>query len=263
MYNKYNIYVELCWGLGASMHCGKRVSAAMSFAAAFVVCGVDVSPGPAWAGDDSAHFLLLSGADLWRDGHFLHGGLLWSPDGIDREGFTLQALISGGTYRYQSGALNNAQVIGTEEGLQLMPGWRFKRQTLELKAFVGLDIKNNITAPYDPSNRLHGTSVGVRAAVNLWFEPTPSTMLAADASLTSIDTDYSARAAYGWKLNEWFYLGPEAQTFACIGFSTLRFGLHVTGLKAGQFEWSAAGGWSEDSDHRSGLYLRIGILTRR
>ena len=76
-----------------------------------------------------------------------------------------------------------------------------------------------MTVPDDPSNRLHGTSAGARAAINLWFEPTPATMIAADASLTSIATGYSARAAYGWRLRDWFYLGPEAQTFACIGYS--------------------------------------------
>jgi hypothetical protein len=38
-------------------------------------------------------------------------------------------------------------------------------------------------------------------------------MVAADASLSSIATGYSARAAYGWRLHDWFYLGPEAQTF--------------------------------------------------
>ncbi len=232
----------------------------MSFAAAFGFCCVCVSAGP---GDDGARFLLFSGADLWRDGRFMHGGVLWSPGGLDHDGFTLQAVISGGQYRYQSGALNNAQVIGTEKELQLLPGWRFKRETLELKVFAGLDIKNDVTAPDDPSNRLHGTSAGARVAANLWYEPTPATMLAADASLTTIATGYSARAAYGWKLRDWFYLGPEAQTFACTGYSALRLGAHVTGLKTGQFEWSAAAGWSEDSDRLSGLYLRLGILTRR
>jgi hypothetical protein len=62
---------------------------------------------------------LFSGADLWRDGRFMHGGLLWSPGGIDREGFTLEAMVSGGTYRYASGALNNALVIGADEEAQV------------------------------------------------------------------------------------------------------------------------------------------------
>ena len=122
-------------------------------------------------------------------------------------------------------------MTGTEEEAQLLPGWRFKRGRLELKVFAGLDIKNDVTNPYDPANRLHGTSFGVRAAVNLWFEPTPATMFAADASLSSIATSYSARLAYGWRLRDWFYLGPEAQTFACVGYSQLRFGVHLTGLK--------------------------------
>jgi hypothetical protein len=245
------------------MRCGARVSAATVIAAAFVVCRVCLSTGPARAGDDGAHFLLFSGADLWRNGEFLHGGLLWSPEGLDREGFTLQVMASGGRYSYRSGALNNATVIGTEEEVQLLPGWRFKRDRLELTVFAGLDVKHDVTSPSDPSNRLHGTSVGVRAAVNLWFEPTPATMVAADASLSSIATGYSARAAYGWKLQEWLYLGPEAQTFACVGYRQLRFGLHMTGLKTGDWEWSAAAGWSSDSDHRSSPYLRLGVLTRR
>ena len=142
------------------MSCGRRVSAAMVVAAAFSVCCVGVSTGPARAGDDGAQFLLFSGTDLWRDGRFMHGGLLWSPGGLDREGFTFQLVASGGLYRYRSGALNNAWVIGAEEEAQLLPGWRFKRDRLELKVFAGLDVKNDVTSPYDPSNRLHGTSVG-------------------------------------------------------------------------------------------------------
>jgi len=88
-------------------------------------------------------------------------------------------------------------------------------------------------------------------------------MLAADASLTSIATGYSARLAYGWRLDDWSYLGPEAQTFACDGYRQLRFGGHLTGLKTAQWEWSVAAGWSQDSNRRSSPYLRLGVLTRQ
>jgi hypothetical protein len=33
-------------------------------------------------------FLIFGGADLWRYGDFLYGGGLWSPDGLDHDGFT-------------------------------------------------------------------------------------------------------------------------------------------------------------------------------
>jgi hypothetical protein len=222
-----------------------------------------MSVGPARAGDDRATVLFYSGADVWRDGQFTHSGLLWSLHRLDREGFTLKAMISGGRYRYQSGALDNAWVTGTEENLQLLPGWRFKRDQFEIKVFAGLDVKRGATWPDDPFNRLRGTHVGLRTSADVWYEPTPSTMLAADASLTSIAAGYSARIAYGWRLNDWFYLGPEAQGFACDGYRQLRFGVQMTGLKTGNWEWSAAAGWSDDSDRRTGPYLRLGVLTRR
>ena len=57
-----------------------------------------MSTGSTRAGDDGAQFLLFSGTDLWRDGRFLYGGLQWSPDGLNREGFTLQLLGSGSRF---------------------------------------------------------------------------------------------------------------------------------------------------------------------
>jgi hypothetical protein len=33
-------------------------------------------------------FLLFTGTDLWRYGAFLYGGGLWSPAGLDHDGFT-------------------------------------------------------------------------------------------------------------------------------------------------------------------------------
>ena len=42
-------------------------------------------------GPESPSFLLFAGTDLWRYGAFLYGGLLWSPGGIDADGFTLKA----------------------------------------------------------------------------------------------------------------------------------------------------------------------------
>ena len=238
-----------------------RSAAAALVRAVSLACCVCASAGPTWASDD-ATVLVFSGIDLWRDGQFMHGGFLWSPGGLDQEGFILKAMVSGGRYRYLSGALNNIWVTGTEEGVQVLPGWHFKWNRLETKLFAGLDIKNDITVPFDPSNGLHGTAIGARVTVDLWFEPTPATMLAANASLTSINTDYAARIAYGWRWHDWFYVGPEAQAYACEGYRQMRLGVHLTALKTGGWEWSAGGGWSHTDDSRTGAYLRLGILTR-
>lgn len=243
---------------------GKRVHAAMSVAAALAICCVGVSIDPAWAGDDgAAHVILFSGNDFWLNGAFAYGGLLWSPGGLESPGFTLKALLSGGLYRYNAGDLGGERVQGTQLAGELLPGWRFKRDRFELKVFLGPVIQNNRLDPDDPGDRLRGNALGARFAVDLWNEPTATTMVAADASLSTIATNYSARAAYGWRVLDRFYTGPETQIYGGDGYRQLRFGVHVTSLKIGGNEWSLAGGWALDSNDRSGPYLRIGFMERR
>jgi hypothetical protein len=216
---------------------------------------------PAGAQGSGAKVLLFSGTDLWRSGAFLYGGALWSPEGLDREGFTLKILLSGGSYDYMSGTLG--KVAGRELTAQLMPGWRFKAARFELKFFAGLDLQHHRLKPDDPDSGLRGGDVGLRGAFEIWTEPTPQSMLSLDGSASTIVDSYNIRAAAGWRLADLLYLGPEAQAFASDGYSQRRFGLHVTAFKTGVFEWSAATGYASDSDHRSSAYVRLGVSTRR
>ena len=45
-------------------------------------------------------------------------------------------------------------------------------------------------------------------------------------------------------------------------YQQLRLGLHATSFRTGALEWSAALGFATDSDRRSGLYGRLGVLAR-
>jgi hypothetical protein len=82
-------------------------------------------------------------------------------------------------------------------------------------------------------------------------------------SATSIGPSYSARGALGWRLFERFYIGPEITGFSFDNsYRQLRIGAHITALTLGVFEWSAALGWSRDSDDREGIYGRLGLLMR-
>lgn len=241
----------------------RRVRAATIIAAALLVCCVGVSAGPARARDgDVARLILFSGSDLWFDGAFACGGLLWSPGGLDKDGFTFKALISAGLYRYKAGNLGGERVLGTELSGQLLPGWRIKRGNVEAKVFIGPEVQRNRLSPDDPGNRLRGNNFGLRFAIEFWIEPTSTTMIAADASLSSIATNYSARAAVGWRLLDRFYAGPETQVYGGDGYRQLRFGMHLTGFKTGNAEWSAAGGWAFDTDNRSSPYLRLSVMQR-
>jgi hypothetical protein len=87
--------------------------------------------------------------------------------------------------------------------------------------------------------------------------------LEVNASLSSVGPSYSARAAFGWRLFEKFYAGPEVQGFAFDNnYRQFRAGLHLTTFKTESFEWSGGLGWALDSDDRHGFYARLGVIAR-
>ena len=215
-------------------------------------------------GQDQAQFLLFSSTDLWRNGGFAHSGLVWAPSGLDRDGPVLKLIFGGGVYRYTSGALGNTEVLGTQFAGGILPGWRFVRDNLTVTAFLGLDVQRHKLTPDDPSAGLRGVYVGARTGFELWYQPTAATMVAADASVSTVGVSYNARLAAGLRAFDSFYLGPEVQAFAADGnYRQLRAGMHITGFRFGEFEWSAGAGWATDTDHRSGAYGKLGIFTRR
>ena len=101
------------------------VAGLVAAAASAWLCNSDARADGFARSDDT--FLYFSGTDLWRHGSFSYGGVLWSPDGIDRGGFTFKALIGAGSYQYRSGALDNVQVAGSQVTGFALPGWRFVR----------------------------------------------------------------------------------------------------------------------------------------
>jgi hypothetical protein len=206
------------------------------------------------------HALLFSGFDLWRHGGFLHGGILWSPDGLDREGFTLKVLFAGGGYGYRSGS---AEITGTQLLSDVMPAWRFKGDHYEAMIFGGVELQSNTYTPDDPGNRLRGITAGLRVGGDIWYQPNDSMMATAAASVSTSAANFWSRAALGWRLREWAWIGPEATAFGDQGYQQWRLGFHVTAFRTGRFEWSAGFGEAWDTDKRSGVYAHIGLLTRR
>lgn len=248
------------------MRCGRRVCAAASVAAAFIVCCVGWSTGLARAGDDDddvAHTILFSGRDLWGNGAFAYGGMLYAPDGFEQDGLLFKLLLSGGLYRYNAGSLGGDEVIGAEWLVQALPGFRVARGHFEAKVFLGPEYENHRLWPDDPTNSLRGPAFGLRFAIDLWDEPTATTMAAGDFSLSTVGPNFSARAAFGWRVLDQFYAGPETQVYGGDGYSQWRLGAHITSFRTGEAEWSAAAGWAIDTSNRSSPYLRLGFMQRQ
>lgn len=233
-----------------------------------MVVSVCLSAGPSRADDEEARILFFSGRDIWRNGVFAYGGLLVAPGSFEQDGFMLKLLWSGGLYRYNAGSLGGAQVIGAETLVQALPGFRIKRGHADIKLFFGPEWQWHWLSPDDPGNSLRGQTFGLRMAGEVWCEPTPITLIAGDASLSSIATSHSAHLALGLRVadeifnGDGFYIGPEVQYFDSDGYRHRRLGLHITSLKTESSEWSAAAGWAHDSDGRSSPYVRLNFSTR-
>lgn len=242
------------------------VDAAVSIAAAFLVCGLCLAAGPGRAGEDEARTLLFNGRDIWRNGAFAYGGLLIAPGGFDQDGLMLKLLLSGGLYRYRSGSVGD--VVGAESVAQALPGFRIKRGPAEMKFFFGPEWQWHRLWPDDAGNRLRGQTFGMRMAGEFWIEPGGGFLIAGDASLSSIATSHSARLAFGLRVadeifnGEGFYVGPEVQYFGADGYGHRRLGLHVTSMKTEATEWSAAVGYARDSDGYSSPYVRLNVSSR-
>jgi len=225
-----------------------------------VLCAVAAQAGA--VGPDNPSFLLFGGTDLWRDGAFLNGGLLWSPAGLDKGGFTFKLLLAGGRYVYPSSGLAT-DVDGTLLSASALPGLRMTRDGLTADFYVGPIVQDYRLTPYDPASLLRGSYAGAQFATDLWYRPNPATMIALDGSIASIALIGSARAAVGWRSSPAsFFIGPETQLLWCTDYQQLRFGAHVTNFRIDALQWSAAAGLEIESFHRSGAYLRIGFNSR-
>jgi hypothetical protein len=228
-------------------------------AVAILCCGCGAFAEETTNGAQAEHVLLFSGFDLWRGGGFIHGGALWSPQGLDASGFTFKLLLGGGSYRYRSGDIG---IRGQELMASALPGWRFKGDRFELTIFGGIDMQSHRLLPDDPGNRLRGDRGGVRTGADLWYEPAPSLMATASISASSIGSSVWSRAAAGWRMPGVGWIGPEVSGFTDGHYREVRAGGHVTAFTTGPLEWSFGAGYARNSDRRAGAYGHIGILTR-
>ena len=186
------------------------VAAALVALAAWINCVEPLFAQEPANGGGGDRFLFFSGFDIWRDGDFLHGGILWSPQGLAQEGFTLKVLLSGGSYRYHAGTI---EITGNQGLAAAMPGWRFKSDRLEVTLFAGIDLQYHWLTPDDPGNRLRGTHPGLRAGFDLWYEPADMIMTTASLWASTIDTNVWGRVAAGVRFLDRVWLGPEAVGF--------------------------------------------------
>ena len=171
-----------------------------------VVCA---AVSPAKAGEpNSPSFLFFAGTDLWRFAAFFYGGTLWSPGGLDADGFTLKLLLSAGDYIYTSWHAERSWARHDAVGGYAHPGWHFARDNLSVSLFVGPAAQNYRLTPDDPGSRLRGSYVGAEFAADIWYQPTAITMAALNGTIASIGPTVSKRGQ-AWRA-QWRLVSKES-----------------------------------------------------
>ncbi|MEA2898296.1 MAG: hypothetical protein QOJ84_3911 [Bradyrhizobium sp.] len=240
-------------------------------AAAVLACGADRAltqalepdtpqPDGLSGGTKVERVLLYGGFDIWRFGRTGYGGFYWAPGGLNNDGFITRLFVSNGVERYDAGSKRfNTNIVRASP----LAGWRFSQGNFEIKVFAGPELESRSFDPDIPTAKLRGIHIGARVAAELWWEPVPELMLTSAFSASTNATSHSARAAAGWRVFDQFWAGPEISASSDEFSQQYRIGAHLTGFKLAPFEWSAAAGYVTDSFHRSGVYGRIGVLTRQ
>jgi hypothetical protein len=203
---------------------------------------------------NSEQFLLFSGVDLWRASAAAYGGLNWAPGGLNADGLIARLLLSRNVERY-------ADTSSTISRVSALAGVRVKQGEFELKLMAGPQLESN--DPTSPAASLRGTRLGLQAVAETWWEPTPALMLASSWSATTLGTGYGGRLATGFRLFDLAWSGPEVSAFTDAFSTQTRVGLHLTGVRWLDLEWSGAVGYLQDNFHRNGVYGRVGVLVRR
>jgi hypothetical protein len=103
----------------------------------------------------------------------------------------------------------------------------------------------------------------VRFAADVWLEPGDAFMVASAFSVSTIQSTYWGRAQLGGRIPGLGWIGPEAHLFSDLGYHQYSFGLHLTGFKTAEFEWSLGAGLVRDAESRTSPYGRIGLNVRK
>jgi hypothetical protein len=195
-------------------------------------------------------------ASHWGVGAF--SGVQWSPNGLNRDGFILRMFMAESLERYTTRIVNYDTQIGRAS---ILPGYLIKTGNLEVQVLAGLDVEADF---FFANIRPYKWRVlfGTRGTVDAWWEPTQLLMLQYSLSGTTIDSGYSTRIAAGIRMFDWFWVGPEAVLSNDYFSQQTRLGGHLTGLRAGPYEWSFAGGYVRDNFERQGAYARFGLTIR-
>jgi hypothetical protein len=161
------------------------------------------------------HFEVFTGVDASDNaaGFYVGAGYAFGK-GLWESGWRLRAVGSFGRYDYDSTLPSPAGAVPTNfdgddaYGAALI-GYQFRRNTLFLKLFAGIEAEDQHITPRDPNNSVQGSELGLKLQAESWLDYSPRVFFSLDASYGTAFQEYWSLARAGYRLRPSLAIGVE------------------------------------------------------
>jgi Cellulose biosynthesis protein BcsS len=167
-------------------------------------------PGP---GEPQAEIFTGLGASNNAISGYLGGGYAFGK-GLYEQGWRIRAVGSIGRYDYQGTLFGSGADLATtfdgegSYGAALL-GYQFRKQSLIVKLFAGIEAEDQQITPRDPANSVQGSAVGLKLQAESWLDISPATYLSLDAAYGTAFQEYWSLARIGYRIGPRLSLGLE------------------------------------------------------
>lgn len=198
------------------------------------------------------HWVLFGSVDAGSS-VFVSGGSKQALIGpLDRQGFLALETTGIGLTRenVRLGPLRIPVQRFTHQG-SVMGGYQHMFGPLYVAAYLGPELQHEQIAYDGRFARFSKPRLGARGQVEIWWHPTPGTLLTTVVVAGSTRNSIYARSSAGILIFAKTYVGPEITIYATPTYRETRYGLHATGPKLGPVNLRLSGGVMTDDGRRT------------
>lgn len=177
------------------------------------------------AGPDTKAWVVFSGYDTVKDASYSYQGVVVALNrDIGADGFVIRVYGSHTDYKYDTTIGVPVTVNGDAWQGDAMIGYKISRGHWWAAAYAGIDYQTHELTPNDLSNRVRGSEVGAKVAVDFaTLRDQGPIYAAASANYSTAFESYWARGRLGGNLGR-ITVGPEAIRLGNESFDATRLG---------------------------------------
>jgi hypothetical protein len=196
---------------------------------------------------------------------FGYAAVTFSPFGfLEQSGFRVRVAGLAGHYSYILEGPPDIRNNGNTVQGDLLVGYEFVRENFSIAGYIGANVQDHVLSAFDPLNPVVGTEWGFKAALDIYANPTPNTLVTLNANYSTAFDTYYAKTKFGWAFGPSpdVFFGPEVTFLGNERFDQWRVGAHITGVKFGKLSIGVAGGYLHDREEGSGAYGTVDASVR-